>query len=134
MTSIDTSLEITRENAIDMQHALDIEQEKLRAELHACTYPAARYRILLRAVINQQRQAVAWELRPGRARDKQVQATHCWSEARLAGVAAEIEQLRATAVWQKRNLPDPLVLLEGIRDDRALEALIDLYTAAAGEA
>lgn len=128
--SIDTAVEITRENAIDVQIALDAEEQQLRADLDATTDPAERAVLYRRGATNAERQALAWERRPGRTRDKQPPADRCRWEARLCAAAAEIEQLRAHAAERGRVLPDPRGLLAGIHDESATTALIALYAAA----
>lgn len=125
-----TDMEITRQNALDVQIALDRQQRQLRADLATTTDPAQRADLFGRAATNQERQALAWERRPGRARFTQPHATECRWEARLCTVAAQIEQRRARAAERGHALPDPHVLLAGIRDDDGLQALVALYTEA----
>lgn len=135
-TAIDTAAEITRENALDMLDALHQEEQQLRTELDAAAEPAQRAEILRRAVLNQQRQALACERRPGRTRDKQRTLWRCQDTAQLLTAAADIEQLRAETTGRGRQLPDPLPLLRHIElrvggSDEALETVLALYTAAA---
>jgi len=126
-----TDVVITRENAIDVNTALVAEQQQLRVALDATTDPAERARLFRRATTNAERQALTWERRPGRTRDKQPPANQCRWQARLCTAAAEIENLRAHAATPGRSLPDPRGLLAGIHDEPTAAALIVLYTAAA---
>jgi hypothetical protein len=127
-----TDTEITRETAIDVQRALHGEERQLRAELDTTTDPAQRAGLYRRATTNQRSQALAWDRRPGRARDKRPRAALYRWEARRCAAAAQIEQSRAHAADQGRALPDPAVLLDAVHtDDSATQALIALYTAAA---
>jgi hypothetical protein len=91
----------------------------------------AVFAVYLVGAINQQRQALAWERRPGRARDKHEPAARCRWEARLCAAGAEIEQLRLHAGEQAQTLPDLRGLLVGLHNESAINALIALYTTAA---
>lgn len=136
MTSTDTAVEITRENAYDVHDALNAEQRQLRTELDATTDPAQRAAIYRRAATNQERQALAWERRPGRTRDKQGPVAQYRAGAQLLTTAADIEQLRAHAAERGRELPDPMPLLQHLDlrvygGDAAVQTVLALYTAAA---
>lgn len=135
-TDIDTSAEITRENAADMLFALVQEEQQLRPELDEAADPAPRAEILRRGVLNQQRQVLACERRPGRTRDKQRRLRQCRDMAQLLTAAADIEQLRAETAGRGNQLPDPLPLLKHIElrvggSDEALDTMLALYAAAA---
>lgn len=139
MTSIATDVEITRENAYDVHDALGDEEQQLRTELEAATGPAERAEVFRRAATNQERQALAWEARPGRTRDKQPAAARCRDEARGLTAAADIEQLRAAAAERGRQLPDPMPLLRHLDlrysgSDEAVQTVVALYTTAAESA
>jgi hypothetical protein len=137
MTSTDTAVEITRGNAYVMQDALIAQDGLLRAELDVAIDPAQRADIYRRAATNHELQALAWERRPGRVRNKRESVTRCRRDAQLLTAAADIEQLRASAAMRGRKLPDPRQLIAAIGDhmfitkDSAIAALIALYVAAA---
>lgn len=128
---LDAGMEITRDNAVDVLDALDYEASQARAEFDLIDDPAQRAELYQRGAINQERQALAYELRPGRARDKTGPAALNRWGARLCAAGAEIERLRARAAAHDRDLPDPRMLLADVHDDRAVEALLRLYTLAA---
>ncbi|MEU4673943.1 RRQRL motif-containing zinc-binding protein [Amycolatopsis sp. NPDC023774] len=135
VTSIDTSSEITRENA-DVGAALDHEREQLRTQLQQTTDPAARAEILRRAITNLQREALVWERMPGRTRTKQAPMAANRRSAAVAAAGVELEQLREHAARHRRELPDPLPLLGDLEhrpvSEHTFPTLIALYTAAAG--
>lgn len=132
------SLTITRENAVDALDALLHDEQRLVEQMHAATTPAELAGLYRRAAANEEQQARAWEFHPGRSRDNQPSAARCRHEAHLLAIAAEIEELRAAAAERGRDLPDPKSLLAPYADgyapcpSGALDALIALYTAAAG--
>lgn len=130
MTS--TTEEITPENAIEVHHRLELEELQLRADLDATVQPAARAEVYAEAAINLERQALTWDVRPGRARDNYDKATRCRAQSRLCLAAAMIERLRDLAAAVGRDLPDPRGLLIAASTDTNLGDLINLYAAAAG--
>lgn len=131
IAQLDAGMEITRDNAVDVLDALGHEAAQARADFDLIADHIQRAALYQRAAINQERQALAYELRPGRARDKAGPAALNRWGARLCAAGAEIERFRARAATHGRDLPDPRMLLADLHDDRAVEALLRLYTLAA---
>jgi len=141
MTSTEPNAEvdITRANALDVDLVLGDEEQVLSSQLKATVDPAERAELFWRAARNQERQAVTWDLRPGRTRDNQPRARKLRSLAHRCAAAAEIEQLRAGAATRARHLPDPMPILQLINpsvhgSDHAAQTLLALYTMAAATA
>jgi hypothetical protein len=125
---------ITRDNACEALDALLTAERDLAERMRTADSPAARAALYRQAADNALHQARAWEVRPGAHQYIQSSADNCRYQARVSSVAARLEELRADALERGRpDLPDPALILAGSTTGSgpALEALVELYTAAA---
>lgn len=126
---------ITRDNAREALDALLTAERDIAERMRAASGPAERAALYREAADNELHQARAWEVRPGTQQYLQGAADNCRYQSRISSVAAQLEDLRADALEHGcPDLPDPALILAGSTagSGPALEALVELYTAAAG--